>query len=296
MTGDDHPAEPGQALIGPVIDWFATARRPLPWRDPDVTPWGVLVSEFMLQQTQVDRVIPRWQAWIQRWPRPEDLAQDSVAEALRMWDRLGYPRRARWLHACAMAIRDAHGGLVPSAEADLLALPGIGPYTAAAVRAFAYGLPSVVLDTNVRRVIARAAGGQASPGPQVSAAERARAAALSDHGQSALWSAAVMELGALVCTASRPACSSCPIAQPCAWRLSGYPAGPPPRRQAPYAGSDRQVRGLIMAAVRSSRSSVPRSVVEATWPVADQRDRALASLLADGLVEVTSSGRLRLPR
>jgi A/G-specific adenine glycosylase len=260
-----------------------------------VTPWGVLVSEFMLQQTQVDRVIPRWQAWIQRWPRPEDLAQDSVAEALRMWDRLGYRvGPAGCMHA-AVAIRDAHGGLVPSAEADLLALPGIGPYTAAAVRAFAYGLPSVVLDTNVRRVIAggRRPGQPRPPGRRCGASS---AAALSDHGQSALWSAAVMELGALVCTASRPACSSCPIAQPCAWRLSGYPAGPPPRRQAPYAGSDRQVRGLIMAAVRSSRSSVPRSVVEATWPVADQRDRALASLLADGLVEVTSSGRLRLPR
>jgi A/G-specific adenine glycosylase len=296
MTCDETADTPDQWLVARAIDWFATARRPLPWRDSGTTPWGVLVSEFMLQQTQVDRVIPRWQAWIQRWPRPEDLAAASVAEALRQWDRLGYPRRARWLHAGAVAIRDEHGGQVPTEEAALLALPGVGPYTAAAVRAFAFGLPGVVLDTNVRRVIARAAAGQAGVGPSVTADERARAARLADHPQSARWSAAVMELGALVCTAARPDCSACPIAQACSWRQAGYPAGMAPRRQAPFAGSDRQVRGLIMATLRDSPTSVPVSVIEATWPVPEQRDRAFASLVADGLVEVTRAGRVRLPR
>ena len=213
-----------------------------------------------------------------------------------MWDRLGYPRRARWLHACAVAIGDMHGGEVPSDEAALLALPGIGPYTAAAVRAFAFGLPGVVLDTNVRRVIARAAAGEAGAGLHVTSSERARAAALADHDRSALWSAAVMELGALVCTAARPDCGSCPIAEACAWRRAGYPPGPAPRRQARFAGSDRQVRGLIMQALRQSAASVPMSVVEATWPDADQRNRAFASLIADGLIEVTRTGRVRLPR
>jgi len=296
MTPDPAPRRPDPELVGPVITWFATARRPLPWRAAEVGAWGVLVSEFMLQQTQVERVIPRWQAWMERWPTATDLAGASVAEALRMWDRLGYPRRARWLHTCAVTIRDVHGGEVPDDEADLLALPGIGPYTAAAVRAFAFGLPGVVLDTNVRRVIARAAAGQAGPGAQVTSAERARAAALADHVDSALWSAAAMELGALLCTATGPQCTICPITQVCAWRQAGYPPGPPARRQARFAGSDRQVRGLIMAAVRGNRTSVPISVIEATWPIAEQRDRALASLVADGLVEVTRSGRLRLPR
>lgn len=296
MTSPASAPQSPPPLVEPVIAWFAAARRPLPWRSSGVTPWGVLVSEFMLQQTQVERVIPRWQGWMERWPTAAGLAADSVAEALRMWDRLGYPRRARWLHACAVEIRDRHGGEVPREQEALLAMPGIGPYTAAAVRAFAFGLPGVVLDTNVRRVIARAVAGQANAGTHVTAPERSRAADLADHPQSAQWSAAVMELGALVCTASRPDCTSCPIASGCAWRAAGYPDGPAPRRQAPYAGSDRQARGAIMQALRGSPGSVPMSALEARWPEANQRERALASLAADGLIEVTRSGRVRLAR
>lgn len=282
-------------IVESVIAWFAVARRPLPWRAHGVSAWGVLVSEFMLQQTQVDRVIPRWQAWMQRWPAPEDLAAAPVADALRLWDRLGYPRRAKWLHACAVTIRDRHDGMVPADEAALLALPGVGHYTAAAVRAFAYGLPGVVLDTNVRRVIARAVAGTGGVAPHVPAEERHRAAALADHPRSATWSAAVMELGALVCTSARPACHACPIADSCAWRAVGYPAAPAQRRQARFEGSDRQARGRIMAVVRGSARSVPLSAIEAAWADAEQRDRAMASLLADGLLEVTRAGRLRLP-
>lgn len=296
MTSPSPAPQSPPPLVEPVIAWFAAARRPLPWRESGVTPWGVLVSEFMLQQTQVERVIPRWQGWMTRWPTAAGLASDSVAEALRMWDRLGYPRRARWLHACAVEIRDRHGGEVPREEEALLAMPGIGPYTAAAVRAFAFGLPGVVLDTNVRRVIARAVAGQASTGNHVTAEERSRAADLADHPQSAHWSAAVMELGALVCTARQPDCDSCPIAPGCAWRAAGYPEGPAPRRQAAYAGSDRQVRGRIMEVLRQTTGSVPISAIEACWPETPQRERALASLAADGLLEVTRNGRVRLAR
>ena len=281
--------------IEPVLGWFARSERPLPWRQ--TTPWGVLVSEFMLQQTPVARVLPVWGEWMGRWPEPGALAREPVAEALRRWGRLGYPRRARRLHEAAGVIVDRHGGQVPRSEADLLALPGVGTYTAAAVRAFAFGQRSVVLDVNVRRVLARALDGVEHPVGQPGRAELTAADLLwpADDLTSARWSAAVMELGALVCTARTPDCDACPINDSCAWLDAGQPEGTAPRRQATFEGSDRQARGRIMALLRHSTHSVTAQQVAQASPDAAQLERALAGLLRDGLVERTRNGRYRLP-
>ncbi|MCR8675208.1 A/G-specific adenine glycosylase, partial [Micrococcus sp. HG099] len=208
-----------------VLDWFAVHARDLPWRSPDCPPWGVLVSEIMLQQTPVVRVLPRWHAWLERWPTPADLAAAPTADVLTAWDRLGYPRRALRLQEAARAIVQRHGGEVPADPAALRALPGIGEYTAAAVSSFAFGLPETVVDTNVRRVIARAVGGQALPGRSLTRAEMRRAHALmpEDPDRAQAWNAGVMELGALVCTARSPACERCPLADACAWVAAGSP-------------------------------------------------------------------------
>jgi len=278
--------------------WFEVHARDLPWRAADRTPWGVLVSEVMLQQTPVSRVVPAWEAWMRRWPEPADLAGETPGEAVRQWDRLGYPRRALRLHACAIALVDRHAGRVPESEADLLALPGVGEYTAAAVRAFAFGRRSVVLDTNVRRVLARFAGGQEQPAPSLTVAERSRAEEQVPEGdaEAALWSGAVMELGALVCTASSPRCSVCPLVGRCAWVRAGRPAHDGPvRRVQRFAGTDRQVRGLIMAVLRESEGAVGREVIDVVWADAIQRERALDGLVADGLVELVGDMEFGLP-
>jgi len=252
----------------------------------------------MLQQTPVVRVVPAWTAWMARWPQPADLAAATPGEAVRQWDRLGYPRRALNLHSAALALVERHGGRVPEQEVDLRALPGIGEYTAAAVRAFAFGRRSVVLDTNVRRVLARLVDGDEHPPPSLTVGERARADALvpGDDVAAAHWSAAVMELGALVCTATSPRCSACPVAAVCAWVQAGRPAyDGPPRRVQRFTGTDRQVRGRIMAVLRESEGSVGRSAIEAAWEDAIQRERALDGLVADGLVELVGQDRYGLP-
>src|SRR3954471_11061044 len=160
------------ALLGPVLDWYAVAARDLPWRRPGTSAWAVLVSEFMLQQTPVARVLPVYEQWLERWPAPADLALEPSGEAVRAWGRLGYPRRALRLHACAVAITRTHGGEVPDSYDDLRALPGIGDYTAAAIASFAYGRSHAVLDTNVRRVLGRTITGQEFPAASVTRAER----------------------------------------------------------------------------------------------------------------------------
>ncbi|ACQ81525.1 HhH-GPD family protein [Beutenbergia cavernae DSM 12333] len=275
------------ALHARLTAWYAAHRRDLPWRGDGTDAWGVLVSEVMLQQTPVSRVDPVWRAWMERWPTPSDLAAASPADVLVAWDRLGYPRRALRLRECATAIRDTCGGIVPDDETALLALPGIGPYTAAAVRAFAYGRRAVVLDTNVRRVLARALGGEALPAPSLTRAEQDRAAAhlpLDDAG-SALWNVALMELGALVCTARSPRCDVCPLRELCAWRAAGHPPDVHAHRRRTQAwhGTDRQARGALMAVLRERRDVAPETLADA-WPPPEQRRRALASLVADGLV------------
>src|SRR3954447_16911956 len=215
----------GQATTGAVTRWYAAAARDLPWRAPGRSPWGVLVSELMLQQTPVSRVLPVWLEWTARWPSPSALAAAAPGDAVRAWGRLGYPRRALRLHACAVVIRDDHGGAVPSTYGELRALPGIGDYTAAAVAAFAYGAAVAVLDTNVRRVYARLVDGAAdaaTASPTVG--ERQAALARLPARDPATYSVAVMELGALVCTARTPRCEECPVAAACRWVGAGRPA------------------------------------------------------------------------
>ena len=280
-----------------VIEWFGTNGRDLPWRRPGFTAWGTLVSEFMLQQTPVARVIPRLEQWLERWPTPADLAAASPGDAVRAWQSLGYPRRALNLHAAAVAITERHGGMVPHDVPSLLALPGIGDYTARAVAVFAYGHRHPVVDVNTRRVLARAVHGVAEPS---AAARRDLAdmeAVLPESVPDArMANAGIMELGAVVCTARSPKCDECPIAAQCAWRLAGYPAFTGTRApvQKKFAGSDRQVRGLIMAELRASDMPVTPGEIGLVWAIDEQRERALAGLIADGLV-VAADGAYELP-
>ncbi|QJW37702.1 A/G-specific adenine glycosylase [Cellulosimicrobium protaetiae] len=290
--------DPHADLRDAVGRWFGDTARDLPWRAPDRTPWGVLVSEVMLQQTPVVRVEPAWRAWMERWPEPADLAAASTADVLRAWGRLGYPRRALRLQECARTIVARHDGVVPLGEEALRALPGVGEYTAAAVTAFAHAQRAVVVDTNVRRVLARAVGGVALPAPSYTAAERATAAAVAptDDAGAVLWAAASMELGALVCTARSPRCGACPVRDACAWRRAGRPGDEHAarRRTQAWAGTDRQVRGRVMAALREAPGPVAGDTVRAVWHDAAQLDRCVASLVEDGLVEQVG-GRYRLP-
>ncbi len=300
------------ALVGPVLDWYAAHARDLPWRAPGASAWSVLVSEVMLQQTPVVRVEPAWRAWMARWPTPADLAAARPAEVLRAWDRLGYPRRALRLQECARAIVAEHDGAVPDTEAELLALPGIGAYTAAAVAAFAHGRRAVVLDTNVRRVLGRALEGRALPAPSLGRAERDRAAAYlpADAATSVRWNVGLMELGALVCTARAPRCDACPLLAVCAWHAAGKPADEHAGRRRPQAwhGTDRQVRGRIMAYLRHHRQEWATGddllvagadgAAPAALPDPAQPARALASLVDDGLVVPGTgphAGGYRLP-
>lgn len=284
-------------LHAPVLRWYDEHARDLPWRRTSATPWGVLVSELMLQQTPVNRVLPVYDAWLERWPTPADLAAAPAGEAIRAWGRLGYPRRAIRLHAAATVIATEHLGEVPDTYDALRALPGVGDYTASAVLAFAFGRRQPVLDTNVRRVLARVVTGTEFPPNAVTSAERALAADLlpADAPTAATWSVAVMELGALVCTAGSPDCTACPVAGQCAWRLAGHPAydGPPRRGQA-WAGTDRQCRGRLMALARDADGPVSERGMERAWPEPGQRARCLAGLVDDGLL-VPAEGGYALP-
>ncbi|MBN6050873.1 A/G-specific adenine glycosylase [Nonomuraea sp. RK-328] len=280
----------------PILEWYESNARDLPWRAADATPWGVLVSEIMLQQTPVVRVLPVWHEWMERWPTPKALAAEQPGEAVRHWGRLGYPRRALRLHACARAITEEHGGEVPSDHATLLSLPGIGEYTAAAVASFAYGGRHAVLDTNVRRVFARAVRGEEYPPVATSAAERRLAETLLPELGAARWGVAVMELGALVCTARAPRCADCPVTHACAWRLAGKPPHEGPARKGQtYAGTDRQCRGRLLAVLRAAHGPVPKEALDTVWDDAVQRERALDGLVADGLAEALDDGTYRLP-
>ena len=282
------------ALATRIIDWFADNGRDLPWREPGFPAWGTLVSEFMLQQTPVARVIPRLAEWLERWPTPADLAAVPAGEAVRAWANLGYPRRALWLHQAAVEITERHGGVVPSDVDALLALPGIGDYTARAVAVFAYGERHPVVDTNTRRVLARSVDGDGEPGPPSSRRDLSALELLlpQDAAAAHAFNAGIMELGAIVCTARNPRCDVCPIADACAWRLAGYPSFEGKRKavQKKYEGSDRHVRGLIMAELRAAHVPVSAAEIGSLWPDAVQRDRALAGLLADGLAVEQEQG------
>ena len=282
-----------------LLSWYDHSARDLPWRSDRVSPWGVLVSEVMLQQTPVTRVVPVYEEWLQRWPSPASLAADSPGEAVRLWGRLGYPRRALRLHAAATACVDRHDGSVPDDVLALRALPGVGEYTAAAVASFAFGQRHPVLDTNVRRVQARLFDGlEFEPPGAVTSSERARALrALPADERAATVSVAFMELGALVCTARSPGCDGCPMRATCTWVLTGRPAwSGAPRRGQPYAGTDRQCRGRLLAVLREAPGAVPRTALDAVWQDAAQRERALDGLVADGLVAPLPAEQFRLPQ
>jgi len=284
----------------PVLAWYSRHARDLPWRAPDRTPWSVLVSEIMLQQTPVNRVIPAYHEWLARWPTPPALAAEPAGEAIRQWGRLGYPRRALRLHETAVIVTARHGGTVPADLDALLALPGVGSYTAAAVASFAFGQRHAVLDTNVRRVLARLISGQPAPALATSVAERRLAESLlpAEPAVAARWAVAVMELGALVCTAASPRCQACPVALDCAWLAAGRPAEAPEaarRRTQKYDGTDRQCRGCLLAVLRQADAPVSRADFDAAWPGREQLERALDGLVADGLVDPLPDGRFSLP-
>jgi A/G-specific adenine glycosylase len=285
----------GQAEV--ILRWYGSHARDLPWRRADAGAWAVLVSEVMLQQTPVARVLPAYETWLARWPTPRALAAASPGDAVRQWGRLGYPRRALRLHAAARVISERHGGDVPDSIDALHALPGVGSYTAAAVASFAFGQRHPVLDTNVRRVLARMAAGRQWPARSTTAAEIALARSLlpTRPQVAARWSVAVMELGALVCTATRPRCGTCPVAAACAWRLAGCPAGPSRRGGQPYQGTNRQCRGQLLAVLRDADGPVPPAHIDAAWPDDAQRARALAALISDGLAERHPDGGYALP-
>ncbi|PKI91914.1 adenine glycosylase [Actinomycetales bacterium SN12] len=293
---------PAAVWRGDLLAWYAATARDLPWRREEFATeygaWGTLVSEFMLQQTPVSRVIPHLDAWLRRWPAPADMSQATPAEVVHQWANLGYPRRALWLHRAAIEIVERHEGIVPREVPALLALSGIGEYTARAVAVFHYGDRHPVVDTNTRRVIARAVDGRSQPGPPAKRDLTRMADLLPDDvTESAIFNAAMMELGAVVCTARAPKCEVCPLASGCAWLAAGRPdTGDSRRRQARYEGSDRQARGAVLRALRVAPDHrLAAESVAADWPDAVQRDRAIDSLIADGLVEATA-GMLMLPR
>lgn len=291
MTGPRHISDTN------LLAWYQRSHRDLPWREPGVSPWQILVSEFMLQQTPAARVLAIWPDWVRRWPTPSATATASTADVLRAWGKLGYPRRAKRLHECATVIARDHNDVVPDDIEILVTLPGVGSYTARAVACFAYRQRVPVVDTNVRRVVARAVHGRADAGAPSVPRDHADVLALLPHRETAPeFSVALMELGATVCTARTPRCGLCPLDW-CAWRHAGYPPSDgPPRRGQAYTGTDRQVRGRLLDVLRAAEFPVTRAELDVAWLTdTAQRDRALESLLADALVTRTVDGRFAFP-
>ena len=268
-----------------ILDWFEQNRRDLPWRD--TTPWGVMVSEFMLQQTPVKRVLPVWEEWLNRWPTPADLAAAKRSEAIIAWGRLGYPRRATRLHESSIVIASQFNNEVPREIEVLRTLPGVGEYTAAAIASFAYNESALVMDINIRRLFARVIDGIESPTSSPSQLERKLRSELIP-AQGALWAAATMELGALICSARSPLCDQCPVSDICAWRANGYPKSEFEKRTQAWAGTDRQCRGMIIGHLRENKSATKSALIK-LWHDKDQSEKALKSLIADHLIEATGN-------
>jgi A/G-specific adenine glycosylase len=281
-----------------LLDWSARTRRDLPWRRTR-DPWAVLVSETMLQQTQAARVAPRYEEFLDCFPSPSACAAAPVGAVVAVWVGLGYNRRAVNLHAAATAIVAQHGGRVPDRLEQLVALPGVGAYTARAILAFAFERDAGVVDTNAARVLARAVAG--------SSLDRAAVQRLADSlvpaGNAWAWNQAVLDLGAVVCTARRPRCRACPVAGSCTWGRAGHPSPDPAvgsagtsGRQTRFAGSDRQGRGRLVAALTRRPLAGAELAAVAGWPEDEQRARrVVATLVADGLAVRTPAGGLALP-
>ncbi len=266
-----------------ILDWFDQNQRDLPWRKTDA--WGVMVSEFMLQQTPVNRVLPKWHEWMERWPDPAALAEAKKSDVISAWGRLGYPRRALRLYESAKLISSEHGNRVPREVEVLLSLPGVGDYTAAAIAAFAYGDSTLVLDVNIRRFFARMYDGVENPTASLSRYERKiRAELIPQDG--AKWAAATMEFGALVCTARSPLCNQCPVKASCAWAKAGFPREEVKSKTQAWHGTDRKCRGTVVQALRENLKLTP-SALKKLWDDDAQVEKALKTLLADGLIEAT---------
>jgi len=281
------------SLEKPITQWFAKNKRELPWRS--TSPWGVMVSEFMLQQTPVARVLPKWNEWMARWPTPVELAKATPAQVITAWGRLGYPRRALRLHESAKIIARDFNNEVPESEEVLRSLPGIGDYTAAAIRAFAFGANTLVMDVNIRRVLVRALDGKEYPTSSPTVRERESRLAILPSRNADNWAAATMELGALICTSKNPSCNDCPIISQCKWRKNGYPQSELVRKSQDWHGTDRKCRGTIVQALRENES-LTLSAIKKLWPEESQVEKALETLLADYLIEEHSRSRFRLPQ
>jgi A/G-specific adenine glycosylase len=293
------PPDPGGVTAArrqALLAWSDGARRDLPWRRTR-DPWAVLVSELMLQQTQVSRVVSRWAPFLERFPTPAACAAVPAGEVVRAWHGLGYNRRAVNLHRCAVACTDRHGGRLPTTLPDLLALPGVGAYTARAVLAFAHEAGHGVVDTNAARVLARAVAGR----PLRAAPAQALADALVPAGQAWAWNQAMIDLGATVCRKRDPRCEACPWARACEWARAG---GEDPavgsagvgRSQKSFEGSDRQGRGRLVDAMRAGPVAGDHLAAVAGWPGDPERARRTASaLVREGLAEEGADGSLRLP-
>ncbi|CAB4782288.1 MAG: hypothetical protein F2720_05325 [Actinobacteria bacterium] len=280
-------------LEKPIVNWFKKNKRDLPWRN--TTPWGVMVSEYMLQQTPVNRVLPKWHEWMKRWPTPKDLAKATPAEVITAWGRLGYPRRALRLHAAAQIIAEDFNNQVPTETHILQTLPGIGEYTAAAITAFAFEQQSLVMDVNIRRLLTRIIDGNEHPKPAPTVKEKASRLALQPTKNAHIWAAATMELGALVCTSKNPICEKCPVISQCNWRKNGYPKTDLVRKSQDWHGTDRKCRGTIVQALRENQSLTENAIMK-LWPDQSQVEKALKTLQADLLIEAIPRNRYRLPQ
>ena len=286
------PTKPSRRRLGreALRAWYAPRRDAYPWRRTR-DPYAIWVSEVMLQQTQAARVVPAYRSFLRRFPTVRALAAASRRDVVAEWGGLGYNRRAFRLSEAARVIVRDHGGRIPRAKDELLELPGVGPYTAAAVASMGFGEPVAVVDTNVRHVVARVHLG--IEGHEVPSKEMSTLAdAWLDRGDPAMWNQALMDLGREVCT-PKPDCEACPLARVCRFRLSGAVARRGPRRQGPFEGSSRQVRGAVVSALRSHPWLTPAHLAsEIGFPV-DRVEAAIQALAVDGLVEV-EAGCVRL--
>ncbi len=302
-TRPDRPVAQVQALGAAIEGWGrsaggATRRDDLPWRSTR-DAWAVLVSEMLAQQTQLSRVVPAYHRFLAAFPTASTCAAAPLGDVLRAWQGMGYNRRARHLHLAATAVVERHDGRVPDGLADLLALPGVGPYTARAVLAFAFGRDVGVVDTNAGRVIARAVEGRTLRPTEAQAVVDA----MVPPGRGWSFGQALLDLGATVCTSRAPVCGTCPVRRRCRWAAAGHPMPDPARgsagvstTQARFAGSDRQGRGRLVAALRAGPVEPDGLAAAAGWSDDPGRARRVSdALVAEGLAVRDAAGTLRLP-